>query len=80
MLGRKSHGCPVGCKVYGGRSALGGEQTRRPEEERMSAAPLYLPYGSRGTDYVACRAVPDTAKADALWEGTGRGTRGTAGV
>ena len=33
-------------------------------------------YGS----YVVCRAVPDTAKADVLWEGTGMCTRGTAGV
>src|SRR6516162_5723363 len=67
-------------KTSGGRSDLGGEQTRRPEHERMTAAPLYLPYGSRGTDGVECRAGPDTAKAVVLWEETGRGTRGTAGV
>jgi hypothetical protein len=35
---------------YCGGSDLGGEQTRRPEHERMTAAPLNLPYGSRCTD------------------------------
>jgi hypothetical protein len=80
MLGRKSHGCPVGRKAHGGRSDLGGEHTRRPAHQRRTAAPSYLPYGSRGTDSVACRAVPDMAKADGLWEATGVCTRGTAGV
>lgn len=35
----------------GGRSDLGGKQTRRPEDDRMTAAPKSYPYGSRGTDH-----------------------------
>jgi hypothetical protein len=79
MLGRTRHGCPVGRKAHGGRSALGGEQTRRPDPERMTAAPASLPDGRRGTDRVECRAVPDLAQADVLWEVTGVCPRGPAG-
>ena len=80
VLGRRSHGCPVERKTHCGRSDLGGEQTRRPEHERMTAAPISSPYGSRCTDTVACRAGSNAAKADVLWEATGVCTRGTAGV
>ena len=34
----------------GGRSDLGGKQTWRPEDYRMTAAPKPFPYRSRGTD------------------------------
>src|SRR5215510_8519295 len=80
MLGRRSHGCPVDQQTHCGRSDLGGEQTRRPEHQRMTAAPISSPYGSRCTDTVACRAGSNAVKADVLWEETGVCTRGTAGV
>src|SRR5262245_43438949 len=71
---------PVDQQTHCGRSDLGGEQTRRPEHQRMTAAPISSPYGSRCTDPVACRAGSNAAKADVLWEETGVCTRGTAGV
>src|SRR4030095_14343096 len=80
MLGRRSHGCPVDHQTHCGRGDLGGEQTRRLDHQRMTAAPLSSPYGSRCTDPVVCRAGSNAAKADVLWEETGVCTRGTAGV
>ena len=50
MLGRKSHGCPVDRLTHCGRSDLGGEQTQRPEDDQLSAAPRANPYRSRGTE------------------------------
>jgi len=78
-LGRRSHGCPVDHETQCGRSDLGGEHTRRPAQQRRTAAPLSSPYGSRWTDTVGCRAGANAAQADVLWEATGGGTRGTAG-
>ena len=79
-LGRRSHGCPVDQPTHCGRSDRGGEHTRRPAHERMTAAPPSSPYGRRWTDPVVCRAGSNAAKADVPWEETGVGTRGTAGV
>src|SRR4029450_9937771 len=65
----------------GGRSDLGGEQTQRPEHERMSAAPRRTPVQKSPYGMCACcRAVPKLVKAEVSWEGTGRGTRRSAGV
>jgi len=65
----------------GGRSDLGGEQTQRPEHERMSAAPRRTPVQKSPYGMCACcRAVPKLVKADVSWEVTGRCTRRSAGV
>src|SRR5215468_9863295 len=59
----------------GGRSDLGGEQTQRPEHERMSAAPRRTPVQKSPYGMCACcRAAPKLAKAEVSWEVTGRCT------